>query len=54
LAGELREALRRIRVGEFGICERCGDDIDVNRLIAQPTSTVCIDCKRRMESLGRP
>jgi len=43
------EALHRIDEGEFGICEECGGDIAVERLKVQPTTTVCIDCKKERE-----
>jgi DnaK suppressor protein len=48
---EIRKALERIKEGDFGVCEVCGDDIGVERLKAQPTTTVCVNCKRREESV---
>ncbi len=50
---EIGKALERIKVGEFGICEICGDDINVERLKAHPTTTVCVNCKREEESVRR-
>lgn len=50
---EIHDALRRIAVGSFGICEECGDDIGIGRLRAQPITRVCIDCARKMEAFGR-
>jgi DnaK suppressor protein len=50
---ELREALQRIENGDFGICEVCADDIGVERLRAQPTTTVCIACKRKQECMEK-
>lgn len=49
----IMEALRRIDEEEFGICEECGGDIAVERLKVQPTTTVCIDCKKERETLER-
>lgn len=46
--GELREiaaALDRMRDGAYGTCERCGGDIPVARLDAQPTALRCIRCQ---------
>ena len=46
--GELHEiaaALERMRDGEYGICERCGTDIAIARLDAQPTARRCIRCQ---------
>jgi DnaK suppressor protein len=40
----IREALKRISEGTYGICAHCGDDIDPKRLEALPTATRCISC----------
>lgn len=37
-------ALERIDEGEYGFCQRCGDDIDVRRIEADPATATCIDC----------
>ncbi len=50
---EIIESLERLRQGEFGICEECGSEIELRRLEAHPTATVCIECKRRIEALNR-
>jgi len=41
----MQEAIKRIDDGIFGICEVCGGPISEKRLIAQPVTTLCIDCK---------
>ncbi len=46
-------ALRRIQRGDFGTCGLCGHKISIERLKAQPTTTVCIDCKRELEAMER-
>ena len=43
------EALKRIEVGIFGECEECGEDIELRRLEARPTATLCIACKEEEE-----
>ncbi len=43
------EALRRIEEGTFGECEECGEDIEVRRLEARPTATLCVSCKEEQE-----
>ena len=43
------EALRRIESGEFGLCECCDGDIEIRRLEARPTATLCIACKEEEE-----
>jgi len=30
---------------EYGYCNICGEEIGLNRLLARPTATLCIDCK---------
>jgi DnaK suppressor protein len=49
LIEKLKEALARIKDGSFGICERCGDLIEMERLKARPVATLCIDCKTEQE-----
>jgi RNA polymerase-binding transcription factor len=41
---QIQEALKRISEGTYGICARCGEDIDPKRLKALPTATRCISC----------
>jgi RNA polymerase-binding transcription factor len=42
-------ALRRVEEGTYGRCERCGKEIEAERLEAIPWATLCIDDKRRDE-----
>jgi RNA polymerase-binding transcription factor len=42
-------ALGRIDDGTYGKCERCGNEIEAERLEALPWATLCIDDKRRDE-----
>lgn len=44
LLGKVRHALSRIDSGGYGICERCGNAIPVERLDALPYSTLCVSC----------
>lgn len=44
------KALARMDAGTYGICERCGQPINVERLQAIPTATLCISCKSAEES----
>ena len=44
--GQIREALRRIAQGSYGVCIKCGEVIDPKRLAALPTATRCISCAR--------
>lgn len=45
----VRKALTRIKLGHYGMCERCGKMIDTDRLAVNPTAELCIDCERERE-----
>lgn len=49
LLKKIEEALDRIENGNFGICDDCGEGIDIKRLEARPVTTMCIDCKTLQE-----
>jgi DnaK suppressor protein len=46
---EIDAALGRLDAGSYGRCERCGAEIDAERLDALPWAAKCIDCKRLEE-----
>lgn len=46
---KIEEALRRIDEGSFGECESCSEDIELKRLEARPTATLCVSCKEEEE-----
>lgn len=41
---EIEAALKRIGIGTYGSCERCGASIGEARLGARPTARTCIEC----------
>jgi len=45
------EALHRIEEGDYGICIDCGEDIELNRLCANPVAQRCVSCQAAGESL---
>lgn len=45
----VNRALKKMELGTYGICERCGKPIAVERLEALPWAILCIDCKRKGE-----
>ena len=47
---EILDALQRLVAGLYGICDECGTPIDLERLKAQPTASVCIACKKELEA----
>ena len=48
-ANRLAEALERLREGEYGTCEECGEAIAPARLKAMPEVTTCVRCQDRIE-----
>jgi RNA polymerase-binding transcription factor DksA len=42
-------ALETARRGGYGICERCGQPIEPERLRILPETRVCVKCKTQME-----
>lgn len=45
----INAALKRIKDGEYGECDDCGEDIDIERLMAMPFARLCLDCKSKQE-----
>jgi DnaK suppressor protein len=63
---KIMKTLSKVETEQFGMCDECGEPITFSRLIARPTSEMCILCKeesereesqnfyeRRSKSLGR-
>jgi len=51
LEKELRDvnsALKLIAEGKYGLCKYCSQAIEVKRLLARPTSTSCVACKKTL------
>ncbi len=53
LIAKMREAIRRIDEGTFGVCDNCGGPISEKRLMARPVTTQCIDCKTKQEKMEK-
>jgi RNA polymerase-binding protein DksA len=47
------DALRAIRHGTYGVCERCGEAIPPERLEVRPEATLCVRCQAHVERLLR-
>ena len=41
---EIDATLNRLNVGTYGKCEKCGQQIGIDRLRALPMTTLCINC----------
>lgn len=46
---QVRNALKRLHEGEYGVCESCGGEIEFGRLKAMPFVTLCITCAEARE-----
>jgi len=53
LIQKMKEAIKRIDEGTFGICEECGGPISEKRLMARPVTTQCIECKTKQEKMEK-
>jgi RNA polymerase-binding protein DksA len=49
----IHAALRAIDKGSYGLCERCGKEISVERLDVKPDATLCVQCQSEVEKLIR-
>jgi DnaK suppressor protein len=49
LLKKIENAIERIEKGTFGFCDKCGNEIDIRRLVARPVTTMCIECKIQQE-----
>lgn len=43
---DVDSSLKRIASGEYGTCKYCKKVIDEKRLMARPTSSACVECKK--------
>lgn len=53
LLDKIDHALAKFETGDFGVCERCSEDIAIARLEARPVAQFCIDCKTELEQNER-
>jgi len=53
LIQKIQQALERIEIGSYGICESCGEDIAIQRLKARPVTTKCLPCKEEEERIEK-
>ncbi len=50
---KIEKALKKMDAGEYGVCERCGEEIGLKRLEARPVTDLCIRCKEEEERVER-
>lgn len=46
---ECQNALQRLANGHYGLCISCGEEIELNRLKANPVSSRCLSCQSKEE-----
>lgn len=49
----IQSALRRIEEGSYGYCEETGEKIGLQRLLARPTTRLCLEAQERHERRER-
>ncbi|MEW6349292.1 MAG: TraR/DksA family transcriptional regulator [Thermodesulfobacteriota bacterium] len=50
---EIEEALERLKLGEYGTCEECGDPIPEQRLRLYPAARYCVRCQEEVDHYER-
>ena len=45
---DVNKARENIKKGTYGTCKYCKKSIDTRRLVARPTSSSCITCKKQL------
>lgn len=46
LSKKITTSLKNLRNGTYGKCEKCGAQIEAERLEAMPTATLCVSCSK--------
>lgn len=49
LVTKVKDTLKQIDDGYYGICELCDGEISIERLRVRPVTTFCIECKTEAE-----
>lgn len=44
---DINSTLKRIQDGSYGVCKYCHKDIGEKRLEIRPTSSACVECKKK-------
>ena len=47
---DINKSLKKIEEGDYGICKYCQNNISKKRLLARPTTTACIECKKNLQN----
>jgi len=44
---DINSALEKIEKGKYGVCEKCGKEIPIERLKIYPEARLCIECEKK-------
>ncbi len=47
---DIKNSLKKIDKGDYGICKYCGKEIEAKRLLIRPDSSACVACKRKLQN----
>ncbi len=47
----VNSALKKIQIGKYGLCEKCGKEISLERLEVSPEAKLCINCKKSSKNI---
>lgn len=47
LSRKIATSLTKLKKGTYGMCEKCGKQIEADRLEVMPTATLCISCSKK-------
>lgn len=47
LSKRIASSLTKLKKGTYGECERCGKQIETERLEALPTASLCLSCSKK-------
>ena len=50
---KIDQALERIEDGSYGYCEETGEEIGIERLMARPIATLCVEAQERHERMEK-
>lgn len=46
---DVEKSLKKITDGGYGVCSYCGQEIEIDRLMARPESSACVACKKKLQ-----
>jgi DnaK suppressor protein len=50
---DIADAFRKLQNNTYGLCEECGEEIDIKRLQVNQLARYCISCKTKKEEIER-